>query len=227
MAWRVSCAALWATAMLRQADREGQRGADEQQRETGGNALDAVSEVVEEIVRAVMNTLRGDQLKSLSCGRSPDLRVAEPRRPSRFPSGQILPKPSPLTVAGAVTDSAPIGSSSPCSLLGPRSVWLRAPHSDCSASLTAARQLGRGRVGVQKRHSEGLAVYHLSILQSPSGNTFLTLLVPILLAMSIRTLFLASVCSVVLAASAVPAWCGHRHARNQARGAGLQGLAVG
>ena len=74
MAWRVSCAVLCATAMLRQADREGQRGADEQQREAGGNALGSESEEVEETIRAVMNTLRGDQFKScrvaglLTCG---------------------------------------------------------------------------------------------------------------------------------------------------------------
>ena len=47
---------------------------------------EAVSEVVEEIVRAVMNTLRGDQLSPVR-GRSPDSRVAGFRRPSRLPSG--------------------------------------------------------------------------------------------------------------------------------------------
>jgi hypothetical protein len=35
----------------------------------------------------------GQKVRRLSCGRSPDLRVSEPRRPSRLPSGQFCRSP--------------------------------------------------------------------------------------------------------------------------------------
>jgi len=54
-------------------------------------------------------------------GRSPDLRVlAAPSFPALRPVGAW--RRYPLTVAGAVTDSAPVGYTSPCSLFHPLSI---------------------------------------------------------------------------------------------------------
>ena len=74
MAWRVSCAALCATAMLERPTAKVRVAPMNSSAKPAAMRLEAVSEVVEEIVRAVMNTLRGDLLTSccvaglLTCG---------------------------------------------------------------------------------------------------------------------------------------------------------------
>ena len=74
MAWRVSCAVLCATAMLERPTAKVSVAPMNSSAKPAAMRLEAVSEVVEEIVRAVMNTLRGDPLTSccvaglLTCG---------------------------------------------------------------------------------------------------------------------------------------------------------------
>ena len=74
MAWRVSCAALCATAMLERPTAKVSVAPMNSSAKPAAMRLEAVSEVVEEIVRAVMNTLRGDPLTCccvaglLTCG---------------------------------------------------------------------------------------------------------------------------------------------------------------
>jgi hypothetical protein len=74
MAWRVSCAVLCATAMLERPTAKVSVAPMNSSARPAAMRLEAVSEVVEEIVRAVMNTLRGDPLTScrvaglLTCG---------------------------------------------------------------------------------------------------------------------------------------------------------------
>ncbi len=60
MAWRVSCAVLCATAMLERPTAKVSVAPMNSSANPAAMRFEAVSEVVEEIERAVMNTLRGD-----------------------------------------------------------------------------------------------------------------------------------------------------------------------
>ena len=121
MAWRVSCAALWATVIC---DRPTVNTSVAPMNKQASPALmrwETESDMVLAVV--VMDTLRATGLSwggtaPAMPGRSPDSRVRGCVR--AFPVSQwpMLHETSPLTVAGAVTDLAPIGSSTPCSLFG-------------------------------------------------------------------------------------------------------------
>lgn len=64
MAWRVSCAVLCATAMDDRPTAKVSVAPMNRSANPAAMRLDAMSDVVEDIVRAVMNTLRGDLVQS-------------------------------------------------------------------------------------------------------------------------------------------------------------------
>lgn len=107
----------------------------------------------------------------------------------RLPGFPVAIAPaSPLTVAGAVTELAPIGSSTPCSLFGRAPVWRRGAEPYVCASPRAGRQL-RPDAGSDKTDM-GRRQLSFNRIRATSP------------AMNPRKVYLASVCAAFLAASA-------------------------
>ena len=73
------------------------------------------------------------------------------RRPAETPKGRHGDDRHPLTVAGAATVSAPIGSSSPCSLLIPRA------HRR-GETVESCLRAGRGDVNLGRHSADGVEV---------------------------------------------------------------------
>ena len=139
MAWRVLCAALWAAEICDNPTVKTIEAPKNRQIRPAPTRVDteAVVCIVDVVMSPSVRPVKANTL--ILCGRSPDLRVDGDKAPSQFPSGNNF-NTSPLTVAGAVTVSAPFGSSSPYSLLGPMVFQPRAPYAMCLTGERRGRQ---------------------------------------------------------------------------------------